>query len=48
VHTWELAAQVATAYRDRRVYLAGDYAHVMPSAGGFGANSGIQDAHNLA
>ncbi|MER6797510.1 FAD-dependent monooxygenase, partial [Amycolatopsis mediterranei] len=28
--------------------LAGDAAHVHPPAGGFGANTGIHDAHNLA
>ena len=31
-----------------RVFLAGDAAHVMPPYGGFGGNTGIADAHNLA
>ena len=31
-----------------RVLLAGDAAHRFPPAGGFGMNTGIQDAHNLA
>ena len=31
-----------------RVFLAGDAAHQFPPAGGFGMNTGIQDAHNLA
>ncbi len=31
-----------------RVFLAGDAAHRFPPAGGFGQNTGIQDAHNLA
>jgi len=30
------------------VFLAGDAAHRFPPAGGFGMNTGIQDAHNLA
>lgn len=35
-------------YRDDRVLLAGDAAHVHSPAGGQGMNMGIQDAHNLA
>lgn len=30
------------------MFLAGDAAHRFPPAGGFGMNTGIQDAHNLA
>ncbi len=30
------------------MFLAGDAAHQMPPTGAFGANTGIQDAHNLA
>lgn len=37
----------AAAYRDRRVLLAGDAAHVHAPDGGFGLNTGVQDAVNL-
>jgi 2-polyprenyl-6-methoxyphenol hydroxylase-like FAD-dependent oxidoreductase len=35
-------------FRQGRVILAGDAAHINSPAGGQGMNSGIQDAHNLA
>jgi 2-polyprenyl-6-methoxyphenol hydroxylase-like FAD-dependent oxidoreductase len=37
----------AASYRDRRVLLAGDAAHVHAPAGGQGLNLGVQDAVNL-
>jgi putative polyketide hydroxylase len=47
VATFRLSAQVATRYRDGRIFLAGDAAHALPPTGGFGMNTGVQDAHNL-
>ncbi|MGH3921860.1 MAG: FAD-dependent monooxygenase, partial [Pseudonocardiaceae bacterium] len=44
---WEGSQLVAEHFRVGRVFLAGDAAHVHPPAGGFGANTGIHDAHNL-
>jgi putative polyketide hydroxylase len=34
--------------REGRIFIAGDAAHLMPPNGGFGGNTGIHDAHNLA
>ncbi|MEU7166100.1 FAD-dependent monooxygenase [Streptomyces morookaense] len=45
---WRGAQLVSETFRVHRVFLAGDAAHVHPPAGGFGANTGIHDAHNLA
>jgi 2-polyprenyl-6-methoxyphenol hydroxylase-like FAD-dependent oxidoreductase len=48
VSRWRSTSDVARTYQKGRVFLAGDAAHVMPPNGGFGGNTGIHDAHNLA
>jgi putative polyketide hydroxylase len=46
---WELSALIADRFSSGRVFLAGDAAHTLPpNRGGYGANTGIDDAHNLA
>lgn len=45
---WEAASRLADLYQVGSVFLAGDAAHVMPPKGAYGANTGIQDVHNLA
>nr|CAB3479145.1 unnamed protein product [Digitaria exilis] len=50
IKPWAMHAEVAEKYVgcNNRVVLAGDAAHRFPPAGGFGMNTGVQDAHNLA
>ncbi len=44
---WELRIAVAQRYRAGRVLVAGDAAHSHPPYGGFGLNTGFEDAVNL-
>jgi 2-polyprenyl-6-methoxyphenol hydroxylase-like FAD-dependent oxidoreductase len=45
---WRATADVAQRFTQGRVFIIGDAAHLMPPNGGFGGNTGIHDAHNLA
>lgn len=46
---FEISALIADRFSEGRVFLAGDAAHTLPpNRGGYGANTGIEDAHNLA
>jgi 2-polyprenyl-6-methoxyphenol hydroxylase-like FAD-dependent oxidoreductase len=46
--SWQVTAYVADRFSAGRVFIIGDAAHSMPPTGGFGGNTGIHDAHNLA
>jgi 2-polyprenyl-6-methoxyphenol hydroxylase-like FAD-dependent oxidoreductase len=45
---WRANIRLVDRYREGRVFLAGDAAHIHSPAGGQGMNTGIQDAHNLS
>ena len=46
--SWLVAGYIADRFREGRTFLVGDAAHSMPPTGGFGGNTGIHDAHNIA
>ncbi|HZU15263.1 MAG TPA: FAD-dependent monooxygenase [Candidatus Dormibacteraeota bacterium] len=45
---WELRIAVADRYRRDRILVAGDACHSHPPYGGFGLNTGLEDAANLS
>jgi hypothetical protein len=45
---WVRRQLVADSYGTKRIFLAGDAAHLTSPTGGFGMNTGIQDAVNLS
>ncbi|MDU3046143.1 FAD-dependent monooxygenase [Bradyrhizobium sp.] len=45
---WDLRFAVADNYRAGRLFIAGDAAHSHPPYGGYGVNSGFEDAVNLS
>eukprot|EP00939_MAST-03C_sp_MAST-3C-sp1_P001590 g1590.t1 len=46
---WSMNAVVANRFsKGRRIHLVGDAACSLPPSGGFGLNTGLQSAHNLA
>lgn len=45
---WDLRISIADQYRQGRVFIAGDAAHSHPPYGGYGVNTGFEDAANLA
>ncbi|MCG7359796.1 FAD-dependent monooxygenase [Roseomonas sp. ACRSG] len=44
---WDLRFAIADQYRQGRVFVAGDAAHSHPPYGGYGINTGLEDAANL-
>ncbi|KAJ5603979.1 hypothetical protein N7537_006935 [Penicillium hordei] len=46
---WDMSAWIADEFARGRVFLIGDAAHSLPpNRGGYGANTGIADGHNIA
>ena len=44
---WELRVAIADTYREGRIFIASDSAHSHPPYGGYGVNTGLEDARNL-
>ncbi|WP_329612048.1 FAD-dependent monooxygenase [Streptomyces brevispora] len=45
---FRISHRLVNQYRNGRLFVAGDAAHIHPPIGGQGLNTGVQDAHNLA
>ena len=45
---WDLRISLAKTYRNQRVFIAGDACHSHPPYGGYGVNTGLEDARNLS
>ena len=45
---WDMRIAIADTYRAGRIFIAGDAAHSHPPYGGYGINTGLEDAVNLA
>ena len=45
---WDLRIAVAKSYQSGRIFIAGDAAHSHPPYGGYGVNTGFEDARNLS
>ncbi|WP_051499366.1 FAD-dependent monooxygenase [Nocardia sp. BMG51109] len=48
VDIWQMRALLADSFGRGRVFLVGDAAKTLPPTGGYGGNSCLEDAHNLA
>ena len=44
---WVASRLIASSYRERRIFLAGDACHLHPPFGGYGMNMGVADAADL-
>jgi 4-hydroxyisophthalate hydroxylase len=44
---WDLRFAIADTYKRGRIFVAGDAAHSHPPYGGYGVNTGLEDATNL-